>query len=701
MADRMKALSAQFVAERHALLGFIYGMVRELAAAEDILQEVWLRLAEAAEREEPIADPAKWCRGVARNLILHYWRDQRTAKVVADSELLDLVEQAFNEQQDSWVERRQALMECIDRLPEKSRQLLQMKYDQGLSLAAMAERLDRSLDSLKMALCRVRQALLECAERKTPSCGAEPMNRLEELLLLWQDQSITADELAELKRLLAIPEGRARVAADFFLTGVVLESLRVQHAAGQLPRETGRPICRRRTSPGRPASGAGRPSAAHGLGSAAAAVLLAVGAVFWFRLAPAPPVSPPVFAQFEQVQGDTFVVSQQQRRPAQAGQVLIPGQGIATQGADSEAVVQMEDSVRLKLGGDTTVFTTTEADKPRQRPAAQDGAGTGRPASWKATRSLNRKRMTVETPLGVAVAETEDTALHVSDSAGVVVVRGEVTFIHKATDKSISVKGGQYVVATAEGDVYAAQLFSGKGQVWATFPPSGLDTNCAGFRGGVCAGQPAAGCRGPQRRDGGSDSAGWMARSCRWSFRGERCVCFSPDGQLLATTEPGDVLLYECSHRTAAARPEACRCPLASDLPGLRSRWQRRWRWAESAGADQGGAVELWDLPTGMLRHTCRGHAGAVTCLAFAPDGKTLATGSLDSTVVLWDPATGKERTRTLMVSAPVVWSLAFAPDGKTLAIATGTDDFRSAPAGRSEVVGRRHGNRADDLARP
>jgi RNA polymerase sigma factor (sigma-70 family) len=166
MADRIKGLSAQFMAERHALLGFIYGMVRDLAGAEDILQEVWLRLANAAERDEPIENPSRWCRGVAKNLILHYWRERQAAKVVADSELLDLVEQAMNETEDPWAERRQALMECIDLLPQRSKRLLHLKYDRGLTFAAMADLLRRTKDSLKMALCRLREALLECAERK-------------------------------------------------------------------------------------------------------------------------------------------------------------------------------------------------------------------------------------------------------------------------------------------------------------------------------------------------------------------------------------------------------------------------------------------------------------------------------------------------------------------------------------------------------
>lgn len=172
--DRLRTLSSRFMAERHVLLGFIYGMIRDLAAAEDILQEIWLRLADAADKDEPILDPGRWCRGVAKNLILHYWRDRRAAKVIADSELLDLVEQAMNEAPDHWAERRQAVLECIDRLPKQSKRLLDLKYDRGLSFAAMADLLKRTKDGLKMAMCRLRQALLECAERKLRAAEQNP-----------------------------------------------------------------------------------------------------------------------------------------------------------------------------------------------------------------------------------------------------------------------------------------------------------------------------------------------------------------------------------------------------------------------------------------------------------------------------------------------------------------------------------------------
>src|SRR5262245_45484368 len=68
-----------------------------------------------------------------------------------------------------------------------------------------------------------------------------------------------------------------------------------------------------------------------------------------------------------------------------------------------------------------------------------------------------------------------------------------------------------------------------------------------------------------------------------------------------------------------------------------------------------------------QLRGTLKGHTKAVVCVAYSPDGKTLASGSLDTTVKLWDVRTGKERA-TLKGHTDKVWSVAFSPDGKTLA---------------------------------
>jgi WD40 repeat protein len=88
-------------------------------------------------------------------------------------------------------------------------------------------------------------------------------------------------------------------------------------------------------------------------------------------------------------------------------------------------------------------------------------------------------------------------------------------------------------------------------------------------------------------------------------------------------------------------------------------------RTLASGGADN--TVRLWDVATGKERARCKGHEGRVMAVAYSPDGAWLATASEDKTVKLWHAATGQEHA-TLRGHTGRVFCLAFAPDGKTLA---------------------------------
>jgi len=62
------------------------------------------------------------------------------------------------------------------------------------------------------------------------------------------------------------------------------------------------------------------------------------------------------------------------------------------------------------------------------------------------------------------------------------------------------------------------------------------------------------------------------------------------------------------------------------------------------------------------------GYTDGVSSVAFSPDGKTLASGSYDNTIRLWDVATGRPIGSPLTGHTGQVLSVAFSPDGKTLA---------------------------------
>jgi WD40 repeat protein len=128
---------------------------------------------------------------------------------------------------------------------------------------------------------------------------------------------------------------------------------------------------------------------------------------------------------------------------------------------------------------------------------------------------------------------------------------------------------------------------------------------------------------------------------------------------------------------------------LAGDLPGHATMWQ--WNedahaWTQSlslvghtdavnsvalskslaATGSRDQTARIWNVETGELLHTLRGHRDQVRRVAFSADASTLATAGADETIKLWDVASGAELVELSGHTAGVE-SIAFTPNGRFL----------------------------------
>jgi len=147
-------------------------------------------------------------------------------------------------------------------------------------------------------------------------------------------------------------------------------------------------------------------------------------------------------------------------------------------------------------------------------------------------------------------------------------------------------------------------------------------------------------------------------------------AALSPDGAILATGWRDGTLTF-CDARTGAAIAPASQAysnsffKLAFSPNGERLATVGR-------GDGTGNAIEplIWNVATHELVKALSGHTELVLDEAFAPDGKTLVTCSVDDSIRFWDTTSWKEITPYLSQKASVS-AVALSPDGRRLATAS------------------------------
>src|SRR5262245_1394717 len=170
MMDHRRFLQ-HFVANERLLTGYLLAATGNFHEAEDLLQEVSIALWESFDRYDESRPFHAWALGVARHKVLG-WKERRGRRDrMLSMEVLEIVERAELEEPMLFSERRPLLQQCMEALPSHLRELVELRYGDGLQLDAVAGRVKKSVGAVQMTFVRIRRALRDCVDRKLGSAA--------------------------------------------------------------------------------------------------------------------------------------------------------------------------------------------------------------------------------------------------------------------------------------------------------------------------------------------------------------------------------------------------------------------------------------------------------------------------------------------------------------------------------------------------
>lgn len=134
--------------------------------AKDAWQKTNVVLWQKRDEWDPNSRFLSWALSVARYEVLGVIRDRQRERLVFDDDVAQMMADASLPHAESYDFRRDALYQCLGRLPHGQRDLLTLHYVFGHKQAAIAEAHGMGLSAVKVLLLRIRRTLAKCIEHR-------------------------------------------------------------------------------------------------------------------------------------------------------------------------------------------------------------------------------------------------------------------------------------------------------------------------------------------------------------------------------------------------------------------------------------------------------------------------------------------------------------------------------------------------------
>ncbi|MCB1233469.1 MAG: sigma-70 family RNA polymerase sigma factor [Verrucomicrobiae bacterium] len=157
---------------RQRLSAVAWLVVRDAQAAEDLFQNVALKSVTKNVTFEHEGALLSWATVSIKREAIDWLRKRKPEMLGLESDVLDLFNTEWCEHPPSEGSRIEALRDCLASVPEKSRQLLHLRYFDGYSCDEVAKRVGASVDAVYQRLSRLHRQLKECVDQRLTSASS-------------------------------------------------------------------------------------------------------------------------------------------------------------------------------------------------------------------------------------------------------------------------------------------------------------------------------------------------------------------------------------------------------------------------------------------------------------------------------------------------------------------------------------------------
>lgn len=172
--EQAEQFAALWASTQSTISGFIRTLIPDYQQADEVVQRVAVTLVRKFDQYDQTRPFAAWAVGVAKNEVLYFRRQRATDKHLFGDDIVEQIASRYERLAEELDPLRDALKECLNKLNDRSKLAVELRYRRGMKSGAIAEEMELTAGAVRMLLYRVRDILRRCIERRLTD-GERPL----------------------------------------------------------------------------------------------------------------------------------------------------------------------------------------------------------------------------------------------------------------------------------------------------------------------------------------------------------------------------------------------------------------------------------------------------------------------------------------------------------------------------------------------